>query len=50
MIDEFLINIEKLQSIESPENENLFKVDRSRPPKKNKAELFHTPVARSLFL
>ena len=50
MIDEFMINIEKSQAVASPENKNIFKFDGSNFLNKNKAELFHTTVARVLFL
>ena len=50
MIDSFPINIEKSQSVASPETENIFKVDLMNPLNNNKAGLFHTTVTRSLFL
>ena len=49
MIDEFQINIKK-KAVASPATENIFKADGSKPVKKNKAELFHTIVARGLIL
>ena len=50
MIDEFTINIEKYQAVTSPETKNLLKVDVINPLNKNQAGLFHTTVARGLFL
>ena len=50
IIDEFPVNIEKYQAVTSLETDNLFKVDVSKTPNKNKLELFHTTVARGLFL
>ena len=44
IIDEFTVNIEKYQSVTSPETENLFNMEGSNPLNKNKAELFHTSV------
>ena len=50
IIDEFTINIEKSQAVTIPAIKNPFKIDRSKPPNKNKVELFHTTVARGLVL
>ena len=50
MIDKFPINIEKYHVVASPATKNIFKVDRSKTLNNNKAELFHTTVARGLFL
>ena len=50
MIDEFTINIEKYQAETSPETKKLFKPDGINLLKKNQAGLFHTTVARGLFL
>ena len=50
MIDEFPINIERSQAVASPSTKNIFKVDRSNTLNKSKVGLFHTTVARYLFL
>ena len=50
IIDEFTVNIEKYQSVTSPETNNIFKVDGRNPMNKNKQKLFHTTVDRGLFL
>ena len=49
-VDEFTINIEKCQAVTSPETKKLFKVDVINPLNKKQAGLFHTTVARGLFL
>ena len=50
MIDKFSIRIEKSQAVTIPTTDKLFKVDGSNPLKNNKKELFHTTLARGLFL
>ena len=50
VIDEFSINIEKAQVVTSPATKKLFNMDVSNPLNKNKVELFHTTVDRSLVL
>ena len=50
MIDVFPVNIEKSQAVTSPATKKNLKMDGSKPLNKSKAELFHTTVARGLFL
>ena len=50
MIDEFPVNIEKSLAVKSPENKNIFKVDGSKTLKNDKAELYHTTLARGILL
>ena len=50
IIDEFPVNMEKYQAVTSLETDNLFKVDVSKTPNKNKLELFHTNAAIISFL
>ena len=50
VIDGFPENIDKYQAVTSRETDKLFEVNISKPPNKNKVELFHTTVAKGFFL
>ena len=50
MLDTFPIKFKDGDAVNTPAADNLFKVDGSKPLEKNQAELFHTTVAKALFL
>ena len=50
MIDNFPIILTQKEKVTTPAAHNLFKVDGSKPLEKDKSELFHTTVEKSLFL
>ena len=50
MLEEFPIKLSKCDTIMVPANDNLFKRDNSKLLEKLKAELFHTNVAKALFV
>lgn len=50
MLQDFPEEIKKTEWVKNPATANLFKVDGSKPLEKSKAEIFHTMVAKALFL
>ena len=49
MIDEFLINAEKVQAVAITATKNIFKLDGNDPTNNIKVELLHTAVDRGFF-
>ena len=50
MLEDFPVKFKHTETVVTPSNEKLFKIDKCKPLDKTRAEQFHTTVAKGLFL